>query len=369
LRVSDHERLITLSAAAAAIAGLDYGETLGQLTKFNLAHYDGGLQVPQTPHDRGTLTLGGSHFELRFKGNKGWVYRSLSEFTFEAEDLDDGGCEVTVRQTTDPSVVGVFDVTNASADAFLGEIALHEEERDAAAQRPVANLGSDDRYAINPLGLGLVLLGAAVAILGTFLPRAETTAFTLAGIDKNTLLQNGDGAVIIIGAVILGADAYNGWAAGARRTVAICLVSACLIGLASYEGTGSRIALYRINADGSQGAQVDASAGIGIYAVGVGGLLGILGGWVIRRSSPLATDDGGEPTGPEPTKRCPDCAEEVLAAARVCKHCGYRFPAPQSAEYAQRCHACNAQNMVRSPDNLCHACGEPVGGAAPSRSS
>jgi len=25
------------------------------------------------------------------------------------------------------------------------------------------------------------------------------------------------------------------------------------------------------------------------------------------------------------TKDCPDCAEEVLAAANVCKHCGYRF--------------------------------------------
>jgi hypothetical protein len=24
-------------------------------------------------------------------------------------------------------------------------------------------------------------------------------------------------------------------------------------------------------------------------------------------------------------KQCPDCAETVLAAARVCKHCGYRF--------------------------------------------
>jgi hypothetical protein len=28
------------------------------------------------------------------------------------------------------------------------------------------------------------------------------------------------------------------------------------------------------------------------------------------------------------TKHCPDCAEEVLAAARVCKHCRYRFDEP-----------------------------------------
>jgi hypothetical protein len=29
--------------------------------------------------------------------------------------------------------------------------------------------------------------------------------------------------------------------------------------------------------------------------------------------------------GPVATKHCPDCAEEILAAARVCKHCRYRF--------------------------------------------
>jgi hypothetical protein len=29
----------------------------------------------------------------------------------------------------------------------------------------------------------------------------------------------------------------------------------------------------------------------------------------------------------QPRKRCPQCAENVLAAAQVCKHCGYRFDA------------------------------------------
>jgi hypothetical protein len=33
--------------------------------------------------------------------------------------------------------------------------------------------------------------------------------------------------------------------------------------------------------------------------------------------------------GPVDTKLCPDCAEEVLGAARVCKHCRYRFEEPE----------------------------------------
>lgn len=33
---------------------------------------------------------------------------------------------------------------------------------------------------------------------------------------------------------------------------------------------------------------------------------------------------------PAATKTCPDCAEEILAAARVCKHCRCRFDEPDA---------------------------------------
>jgi ribosomal protein L37AE/L43A len=188
------------------------------------------------------------------------------------------------------------------------------------------------RYAINPFGFGLVVLGAAVAVIGTFLPRAESTALSLGGIKDNTLLQSGGGIGIIIGAVVLAAVAYSAWTSS-RKSWAILVVSAYLIGQAFYQGSGSRISLYRITPFGGQGAQVESSAGVGIYAVGVGGLLGFIGGWMIRRGSPLLEDtESDHAPRDQTTKRCPDCAETVLAAAKVCKHCGYRF-APTATEH------------------------------------
>lgn len=178
------------------------------------------------------------------------------------------------------------------------------------------------RFAINPFGLAFALVGAAVAVVGTFLPRADTTA--LGGIDKNTLLQNGAAFDIIIAAVALALLAYRSWSTG-RKSWAIFIASAWLIGAAIYDGTGSRIALGHTDQNGSF-TRVDSSAGVGIDAVALGGFLGLVGGFVMRKS-PLAA-----PAPPmvaaathEPTKRCPDCAETVLAAANVCRYCGHRF--------------------------------------------
>jgi len=42
----------------------------------------------------------------------------------------------------------------------------------------------------------------------------------------------------------------------------------------------------------------------------------------------LSALQSGAAIGTTTVKICPDCAESVLPAARVCKHCGYRFDAP-----------------------------------------
>lgn len=51
----------------------------------------------------------------------------------------------------------------------------------------------------------------------------------------------------------------------------------------------------------------------------------------------LRDADLGRPrvgAAPAPTKTCPDCAEEILAAARVCKHCRCRFDDAEPARVA-----------------------------------
>ncbi|HEU4656299.1 MAG TPA: hypothetical protein VFR97_02185 [Capillimicrobium sp.] len=45
---------------------------------------------------------------------------------------------------------------------------------------------------------------------------------------------------------------------------------------------------------------------------------------------PLQLVDHPEPS----TKRCPDCAETVVASARVCKHCQFHFGPPQHGSWA-----------------------------------
>ena len=48
----------------------------------------------------------------------------------------------------------------------------------------------------------------------------------------------------------------------------------------------------------------------------------------IRR---LVAADMGIERGDSGTKRCPDCAEQVKEAARVCRFCGYRFAPPSAS--------------------------------------
>jgi len=49
--------------------------------------------------------------------------------------------------------------------------------------------------------------------------------------------------------------------------------------------------------------------------------------------APVPASAPGRPPAGVETKACPECAETVLAAARICKHCRFRFDAPPGQVY------------------------------------
>ncbi|GJO59108.1 hypothetical protein NJB1604_52980 [Mycobacterium marinum] len=69
-----------------------------------------------------------------------------------------------------------------------------------------------------------------------------------------------------------------------------------------------------------------------------------------------------------PTRQCPDCAETILAAAKVCKHCGSRFApsephaapnVPRGKHAKVKCHACQHVQTVPVEQStfVCEECG------------
>ena len=93
-----------------------------------------------------------------------------------------------------------------------------------------------------------------------------------------------------------------------------------ILGCAVYDGTGSRTKLESAVSFGGESITVNGSPAVGIYAAGAAGVLALFAGLVLA-GHVIDSYRGSE----RRTKTCPDCAETVLEAARVCKHCGHEF--------------------------------------------
>jgi hypothetical protein len=158
-----------------------------------------------------------------------------------------------------------------------------------------------------------------------FLPFVQSNS-VLSHVQSDTLVQHG-GWFVLVFAVGIVVGAVDSYASGKRReawaVLQLGVVAALIVvGIASDKTLRT---LHTVGTSGEAEASGDGTVvplGIAVSVAGVGAALAILGGWVMRQSANLA------PVEPEKvSKRCPDCAEKILAHARGCKHCGYRFDA------------------------------------------
>jgi hypothetical protein len=172
-----------------------------------------------------------------------------------------------------------------------------------------------------PLGVGLALIGAATLVVSAFLPWADVSNTGFSRLAKNTLVQHGDWFVLVAAAVIC-LDVYRCYTRAGRLRGLIWVLWAPVVAvvlLVAEAAQKSHFQFYPIGAGGLADTSVPATAGspgVGLYVGIVGAVVAAAGLVAMRR---IAIESLTE------TKRCPDCAETVLAEATVCKHCGHRF--------------------------------------------
>jgi hypothetical protein len=177
----------------------------------------------------------------------------------------------------------------------------------------------EERYTVNPVGIGLAVLGGVLLVVSVFLPLDEPSS-VFERIQENTLIQHEGWMLIVLGATIVLAAASSN-----PKSIAVCILSVIAGGLIVYTGLDKSLrTLYPIGSGGeaeATGKGTVVPLGLAIYVAGAGAVLAFAGGLTTFPRRKVAAEE---------TQRCPECAETILAAARVCKHCGAhlaeRFP-------------------------------------------
>jgi hypothetical protein len=138
----------------------------------------------------------------------------------------------------------------------------------------------------NPLGLGLVIGGALLIALGTFLPFQESPRFRQ--IEQNTMIQDVTGWVLIglaLAAVVTGYRVSQGLSTRSWPPVFLSFGAACTI--LSVANNKSLRTLYPIGLNGeidtSQPGSV-AALGIAVYVAGIGAGMAFIGAVMIRQT-------------------------------------------------------------------------------------
>ena len=171
-------------------------------------------------------------------------------------------------------------------------------------------------YLISPAVPVLAGVGGLVLIVGTFLPLSEPSNPRLS-IQSNTLIQQPSGWVIIYLGTAAAFTGYRLYRAGRISPELMLLGVLAEIAVAIVSNQSSARTVYPIGFvvdPGTSQSGMVAAIAPGVCLVGV----------ILIAAAGLVMVIYVEPRV-ETTKVCPDCAETVQSAARVCKHCGYLF--------------------------------------------
>jgi hypothetical protein len=160
------------------------------------------------------------------------------------------------------------------------------------ADEEAADTADEETVDVTPLSLGIALVGAGLMLIAVFLPQFESN--TYAQIEKNTLIQNGDGWWFIILAVLSAGAAYRAFHQQ-RRTFAPIVLGVIGIGIAVYYGTAHSERRLCSVASGFTSNCTLATPGIGIYAAGIGAFLVVVGGWQMFRAQHVEPAEAGTP--------------------------------------------------------------------------
>lgn len=200
----------------------------------------------------------------------------------------------------------------------------------AAAQRPVAE-GTQPAQPVQmgrplPMNWAAVVVtgvGALLVLLSMFLPQASSTS--VAEIKDNLMIQNHPVSLLCVLAAITGSVRFIMVGTKASAST-VWWAGLWFLGWAIYDG--ATVQLKNL----ATGELIDTSASAGMWALGVGCSIVALGGLMMRWPffsfglvSGPAMLKSEHATMTADTKACPQCAETVKAAAKVCRFCGHSF--------------------------------------------
>jgi hypothetical protein len=183
-------------------------------------------------------------------------------------------------------------------------------------------------FAISQAATAATAIGGALIVIASFLPLDEPSGL-FSRVASNTIVQQEEFLIPVFGGLIVVA-AVSSYLSRQRRASTVILSILTTVLVVVMATNKSNRTLYPLNSLGeaeNSGNGTVVPFGIAIYVVGAGAALAVLGSLAMYKAERIdgVTEPSAVRADNRATKQCPDCAETILAQARVCKHCGYRF--------------------------------------------